>query len=165
DGSNPRIRTPAAPSARGETGRRGTFRPCRSGFESPRADHPSVAELAYAAVSNTAQRIGPESRAHVGSNPTAGTILRGHGEERASGGPSAPLMRRSHRPREFESLPLLHSAEGILSDRGWSRKPVDRVRLPGPPPSCGAPSFRLSRSSLLRASPFRDGGRGGTPPL
>jgi hypothetical protein len=29
-------------SARGAIGRRGTFRPCRSGFESPRADHPSV---------------------------------------------------------------------------------------------------------------------------
>jgi hypothetical protein len=31
-------------SARGAIGRRGTLRPCRSGFESPRADHPSVAE-------------------------------------------------------------------------------------------------------------------------
>jgi hypothetical protein len=65
--------------ARGAIGRRGTFRPCRSGFESPRADHPSVAELAYAAVSKTAERIGLKSRVHVGSNPTAGTIfLRGH---------------------------------------------------------------------------------------
>jgi hypothetical protein len=27
-------------SARGAIARRGTFRPCRSGFESPRADHP-----------------------------------------------------------------------------------------------------------------------------
>ena len=29
---------PWSPSARGAIGRRGTFRPCRSGFESPRAD-------------------------------------------------------------------------------------------------------------------------------
>ncbi len=29
-------------SARGAIGRRSTFRPCRSGFESPRADHPAA---------------------------------------------------------------------------------------------------------------------------
>ncbi len=38
-GSNPPVVTIAA---RGAIGRRGTFRPCRSGFESPRADHPST---------------------------------------------------------------------------------------------------------------------------
>ena len=39
--------------------------------------HPSVAELAYAVGSNPTERIGLKSRVHVGSNPTAGTILRG----------------------------------------------------------------------------------------
>jgi hypothetical protein len=66
-----------SPSARGAIGRRGTFRPCRSGFESPRADHPGVAELAYAVGSNPTERSRLKTGAHVGSNPTAGTILRG----------------------------------------------------------------------------------------
>ena len=38
---------------------------------------PSVAELAYAAVSNTAERIGLKSRVHVGSNPGETEITRG----------------------------------------------------------------------------------------
>src|SRR5437879_1487645 len=38
-GSNPPVVTVAA---RGAIGRRGTFRPCRSGFESPRGGHPST---------------------------------------------------------------------------------------------------------------------------
>lgn len=45
------------------------------------------------------------------------------------------------RPACHDSSNLSLSAkhlEGILSDRGWSRKPTDGVRLPGPPPhSCG----------------------------
>jgi hypothetical protein len=61
-------------SARGATGRRSTFRPCGSGFESPRADQiPGVAELAHAAASRAVGRSGPMPRVHVGSNPTAGT--------------------------------------------------------------------------------------------
>ena len=37
-----------------------------------------MAELAYAVGSNPTERIGLKSRVHVGSNPTAGTILRGY---------------------------------------------------------------------------------------
>ena len=61
-------------SARGANGRRGTFRPCRSGFESPRADQlPQRGGIAYAAVSNTAERNRLKTGAHVGATPTAGT--------------------------------------------------------------------------------------------
>ena len=61
-------------SARGANGRRGTFRPCRSGFESPRADQlPQRGGTAYAAVSNTAERNRLKTGAHVGATPTAGT--------------------------------------------------------------------------------------------
>ena len=49
-------------SARGAIGRRGTPRPCRSGFESPRADHPEgdIVEGKDAALS--AREYGFESR-------------------------------------------------------------------------------------------------------
>ena len=121
-----RVRIPPfAPllSARGAIGRRGTFRPCRSGFESPRADHPSVAELAYAVGSNPTMRLGLESRVHVGSNPTAGTISRG-----------------------FDPLTGDHFDGGRRQTARRECVKVAGRRVTGSPPASGAGAWRFESS-------------------
>ena len=68
-----------------------------------------MAELAYAAVPKTAERIGLKSRVHVGSNPTAGTIL-GIVEEKDAASSAREYAFESRCPRQ----------DGLVVQRGGS---------------------------------------------
>jgi hypothetical protein len=77
-----RIRPWSPMSARGATGRRSTFRSCRSGFESPRADHP--------AAQRECARVANRGRCKAARNPAWRNWLTRPPQERLNAAGSNP---------------------------------------------------------------------------
>jgi hypothetical protein len=153
--SPPMVTTPA----RGAIGRRSTFRPCRSGFESPRADQlgghvrprsqkPGVAELAHATASRAVERSMPRLR------PCG---FESHRRDHSSRGHSRRARRRVVSAGVRVRVPL--SSPWARRSTGGSVACNHGMRVRSPP----SPPRTLAGSSKGRAPVLQTGDGGSIP--
>jgi hypothetical protein len=137
---------PWSPSARGAIGRRGTLRPCRSGFESPRADHSPAWRKRLTPPAQNRCTCGFES--HRWDHPEGDIV---EGKDTALSARQYGFESRcprqdglvSRRPRQ------VRVAEGRDGDLGGLISLGMRVRFPPPLPTAG--SFN-GRTAVLQTA-------------
>ena len=147
---------PWSPSARGATGRRGTSRPCRSGFESPRADHsqrggvglrsrpkPDRPALGRACGFGSHRWDHPEgdivegkdaalSAREYGFEPVVLARMGSSFYERKSCGGKGRRPWRSHKPRNAGSIPASATMAGSFKGRTAVLQAAHGGSIPSP---------------------------------